>query len=97
MLTRFYKLGDEVKQFMEMEGKTFISESKWLCDLAFMADIAKDLSELNVKLQGHNQLLSSMFSNVKSFEAKLKLWQVQLDRVNTAFPYTGRTKACCDI
>ncbi|XP_045114791.1 general transcription factor II-I repeat domain-containing protein 2-like [Portunus trituberculatus] len=52
-----------------------------------MVDITKYLSELNVKLQGPNQLLSSLLSNVKSFEAKLKLWKVQLERSNTVhFP-----------
>jgi len=89
MLTRFYSLREEVKQFMEMKGKPVmeLSDSKWLCDLGFMVDITKYLSELNVKLQGPNQLLSSLQSNVKSFEAKLKLWQVQLERGNTVhFP-----------
>ena len=64
---------------MEMKRKPVmeLTDSKWLCDLAFMADITKYLSELNVRLQGPNQLLSSLFSNVKSCEAKLKLWQVQ--------------------
>ncbi|XP_069840988.1 general transcription factor II-I repeat domain-containing protein 2B-like [Dendropsophus ebraccatus] len=60
MLIRFYELRDEVKQFMEMKGKPVreLSDSKWLCDLAFM-----------------------------SFEAKLKLWKVQLERSNTVhFP-----------
>uniref|UniRef100_UPI00358F8063 general transcription factor II-I repeat domain-containing protein 2A-like n=1 Tax=Myxine glutinosa TaxID=7769 RepID=UPI00358F8063 len=85
MLTRFYSLREEVKQFMEMKGKPVmeLSDSKWLCDLGFMVDITKYLSELNVKLQGPNQLLSSLQSHVKSFEAKLKLWQVQLERGNT--------------
>ena len=80
---------EAIKQFMEMKGKPVIelSDSKWLCDLAFMVDIAKYLSELNVKLQGPNQLLSSLFSNVKSFEAKLKLWQVQLEKwITVHFP-----------
>lgn len=89
MLMRFYELRDEVKQFMEMKGKPVreLSNSKWLCDLAFMVDITKYMSELNVKLQGPNQLLSSLLSNVKSFEAKLKLWKVQLERNNTVhFP-----------
>lgn len=89
MLMRFYELRDEVKQFMEMKGTPVreLSDSKWLCDLAFMVDITKYLSELNVKLQGPNQLLSSLLSNVKSFEAKLKLWKVQLERSNTVhFP-----------
>ncbi|KAK8389839.1 hypothetical protein O3P69_009083 [Scylla paramamosain] len=54
MLMRFYELRDEVKQFMEMKGTPVreLSDSKWLCDLAFMVDITKYLSELNVKLQG---------------------------------------------
>ncbi|XP_060767151.1 general transcription factor II-I repeat domain-containing protein 2A-like [Neoarius graeffei] len=89
MFARFYNLREEVKQFMEMKSKpvTELSDSKWLCDLAFVVDITKYLSELNVKLQGPNQLFSSLFSNVKSFEAKLKLWQVQLERGNTVhFP-----------
>ena len=74
---------------MEMKGKPVVelTDSKWLCDLAFMVDIAKYLLELNVKLQGPNQLLSSLFSNVKSFNAKLKLWQVQLEKgITVHFP-----------
>nr|KAF6492416.1 hypothetical protein HJG59_009619 [Molossus molossus] len=52
-----------------------------------MVDITKYLSELNVKLQGPNQLHDSLLSNVKSFEAKLRLWKVQLKRNNTVhFP-----------
>lgn len=89
MLMRFHELRNEVKQFMEMKGKPVLelSDSKWLCDLAFMVDITKYLSELNVKLQGPNQLLSSLLSNVKSFEAKLHLWKVQLERNHTVhFP-----------
>ena len=39
---------------MEMNGKSVmeLSDTKCLCDLAFMVDITKYLSELNVKLQG---------------------------------------------
>ncbi|KAK0132869.1 General transcription factor II-I repeat domain-containing protein 2A [Merluccius polli] len=89
MLARFYKLREEVKQFMDMKGKPVdeLSDDKWLCDLAFMVDITKHLSELNVKLQGPNQLVSALVSNVKAFEAKLKLWQIQLLKGNTVhFP-----------
>lgn len=58
---------------MELKGKPVreLNDSKWLCDLAFMVDITKYLSELNLK--GPNQLLSSLLSKVKSFEAKLRL------------------------
>ena len=84
MLRRFYELRNEVKLFMETKGEPVaqLSDSMWLCDLAFMVDITQYLSELNVKLQGPNQLLSSLLSNVKSFEAKLNLWQMQLEKGN---------------
>lgn len=74
-----------------------LSDSKWFCDLAFMVDITKHLSELNIKLEGPNQLLSCLLLNVKSSEVKLKLWQVQLERGNTACFYSQRTMARCDI
>ncbi|KHJ40557.1 hypothetical protein D918_09394 [Trichuris suis] len=77
------------EQFMEAKDKPVreLCDSKWLRDLAFMVDITKYLSELNVKLQGPNQLLSSLLSNVKSFEAKLRLWKLQLEKGNTVhFP-----------
>ena len=52
-----------------------------------MVDITKYLSELNVKLQGPNLLLSSFFTKVKSFEAKLKLWRLQLEKgITVHFP-----------
>nr|KAF6426423.1 hypothetical protein HJG59_009131 [Molossus molossus] len=59
-----------------------LNDSKWLCDLVFIVDITKYLSELNVKLQGPNQLLSFLLSNMKSFEAKVRPWKVQLERNN---------------
>ncbi|TWW71201.1 hypothetical protein D4764_17G0006840 [Takifugu flavidus] len=72
-----------------MKGKPVmeLSDGKFLSDLAFIVDITKHLSELNIKLQGPNQLVSSLLSNVKSFEVKLRLWQGQLERGNTVhFP-----------
>nr|XP_006115076.1 general transcription factor II-I repeat domain-containing protein 2A-like [Pelodiscus sinensis]XP_025036450.1 general transcription factor II-I repeat domain-containing protein 2A-like [Pelodiscus sinensis] len=88
-LKQFYELRNEVKLFMEMNGKSVaeLSNPKWLCDLAFMVDITQYFSALNVKLQGPNQLLISLLSHVKSFETKLKLWQTQLEKGNmTHFP-----------
>lgn len=64
----------------------FSDDSKWLCDLAFLVDY-KYLSELDLKLQNFSQLLSFMLSNVESFDAKLKHWQVELEKGNTVhFP-----------
>lgn len=62
---------------------TELSDSKWMSDLAFLVDISKHLSELNVTLQGPNQLISALLASVKSFEVKLMLWKAQLERGNT--------------
>nr|KAF6460561.1 hypothetical protein HJG59_011474 [Molossus molossus] len=84
MLMRFYELRNEVKQSVEMKGNPVreLNDSKWLYDLVFMVDITKSLTELKVKLQGPTQLLSSLLSNVKSLETKLRLFKVQLKRIN---------------
>ncbi|XP_074045122.1 LYR motif-containing protein 9 isoform X1 [Macrotis lagotis] len=86
-LKRFYELRSEVKQFMEMKGKPVreLSDRQWLCDLAFMVDITRYLSELTAQLQCPKQLLSTLFSNMESFEAKLRLWKVQLERNNMVY------------
>ncbi|CAI6366866.1 unnamed protein product [Macrosiphum euphorbiae] len=47
-------------------------------DLAFLVDITTHLNELNVRLQGKNQLISNMFQILTAFELKLKLWQSQV-------------------
>ena len=89
MFTRFYLLQNEIGQFMDMQGNPVVelSDNRWLCDLAFMVDISKHFSQLNIKLQGPNQLLNSMFAKIKSFETKSQLWKVQLqNNTTTHFP-----------
>ena len=89
MLQRFFKLISEVKDFMESKGKPIpqLSDKKWVADLAFMVDIAEHLSDLNLKLQGRNQLVNVLFSHIKSFKGKLCLWESQLRRNNySSFP-----------
>jgi len=48
-----------------------------------MVDISKHLSELNMKLQGPDQLLNVIFAKLKSFETKSQLWKEQLQNSNT--------------
>lgn len=57
-----------------------------LCDLAFMVNVTKHLSELYIKLQGVNQLVSSLLSNEKALEGKLRLQQAQLDGKTLILP-----------
>ncbi|KHJ42031.1 hypothetical protein D918_07921, partial [Trichuris suis] len=63
MLMRLYELWDEIKQFMKIKGNPVkkLNDSKWLCYLAFMMDITKYLSELNVKLQAPTSFSTPCF------------------------------------
>jgi hypothetical protein len=51
-----------------------LSDKKWILDLAFLTDMTTFLNELNVKLQGKEKLLPDMYSDIKSFTVKLKLF-----------------------
>ena len=68
MLQCFFKLVSEVKDFMESKGKPIpqLSDNKWVTDLAFIVDIAELISDLNLKLQGRNQLVNALFSHIKA-------------------------------
>jgi len=54
---------------MESKGQdvTQLSDIKWLCDLVLVVDLNTCLSNLNVKLQGHGKLISTLFDNVENF------------------------------
>ena len=60
---------------------------KILSDLAFLVDITGHLNNLNLKLQGPNQLITSLLSYIKSFESMLHLLITQLkNNCFTHFP-----------
>ena len=66
MQTHFHLLGNEVDQFMYMQGNPVaeFSDSQWLCDIAFVVDFTNHLSQLNK----NNQLLNVMLAKVKSIK-----------------------------
>lgn len=80
MLKRFYNLRTEIKIFMETKGKpvTEFEDEEWVLDLAFLVDITEHLNDLNLRLQGKNQLINNMFQTITAFERKLKLWHCQI-------------------
>ncbi|KAG8224907.1 hypothetical protein J437_LFUL006265 [Ladona fulva] len=55
-----------------------LSDSSWLLDLAFLADITEKLNILNLHLQGKDKELAQMMGSVKAFKAKLTLWISQM-------------------
>ncbi|KAL0163337.1 hypothetical protein M9458_042733, partial [Cirrhinus mrigala] len=84
VLNRFFELREEICQFMESKGKdsTVIRDEKWLHELAFLCDITKHLTALNLQLQGRNRVITDMYDAVKAFQAKLRLWEIQMQQGN---------------
>lgn len=79
-LQRFRDLLQEVKEFLQSRGEEYdeLSDSVWLMDLAFAADITNHLNELNLQLQGKHQTIVELIGFVNTFKNKLKLMSLQL-------------------
>nr|XP_039268376.1 general transcription factor II-I repeat domain-containing protein 2-like [Styela clava] len=79
-LKRFQLLLPEIKVFLEKKKQNvdFLENEEWLNDLSFFVDITEVLAELNLHLQGKDQLCSSMFERITSFTKKLELFIAQL-------------------
>ena len=54
----------------------------WLQDLALAVDIISQLSDLNLKLQGKNKLITQLYDEIKSFITNLSLWMSQSSNEN---------------
>jgi hypothetical protein len=65
----------EIEIFMNEKNKIVseLSDESWILELAFLTDITTFLNELNIKLQGKRKLFSDMYTDIKSFQVKLKL------------------------
>ncbi|XP_066978980.1 general transcription factor II-I repeat domain-containing protein 2B-like [Macrobrachium rosenbergii] len=68
-LKRSQLLLPEIKVFLEEKKQNvdFLENEEWLNDLSFFVDITEVLAELNLHLQGKDQLCSSMFERITSF------------------------------
>ena len=84
VLKRFYLLRQEIITFLEMNGRSTDEQKdeSWLQDLAFDVDITAHLNNLNLKLQGKNNLIIALYDDVKYFFLKLKLWKSQVSSEN---------------
>jgi hypothetical protein len=73
--------GHEIEIFLTEKQKFHekLSEPEWLWDLAFLADITDHVNDLNTRLQWKGILVCDMFSDVKSFQLKHKLFAKQLN------------------
>ncbi len=84
VLQRFCSLQEEIKLFMEMKEKPVLelSDEEWFLDLVFLVDIITHLNNLNMKLQGKDQLINNLFDHMKGFQIKFRLWGSQLSKNN---------------
>ncbi|XP_023211754.1 general transcription factor II-I repeat domain-containing protein 2-like [Centruroides sculpturatus] len=92
VLLQFFKLRNEINLFLAEKNhpEPLLSNAEWLWKLAFFADVVTHVNNLNLKLQGKNNLICNLFSQIKAFRAKLVLLESQLDECNfTHFP-------CCE-
>ena len=71
---RWLSRGSMLKRFYELRNE--IND--------FMVNIVGHLNSLNEKLQGKDQLVCSMYSQLKAFEVKLMLWHSQIQLKNFA-------------
>ncbi|CAM2109005.1 unnamed protein product [Caretta caretta] len=80
VLQRFVALKEEVAKFLENGPIKFpeLENESWNQDLFFFCDITAHLNDLNIQLQGKNQLIFQMCAAVKAFKMKLKLFRSQL-------------------
>lgn len=94
---RVWKLKEEIGVFLERLGKADefpeLSNKSWICDFAFATDVFSHLNELNTKLQGKDQFVHDMYTNVKAFKSKLALFSRQiLNKLFTHFPALATLK-----
>ena len=85
VLKRFWKLKRIAHNFLEEkeelpEERALLCNASWLLDLAFLADITSHLNNLNLKLQGKDQLFPSLVNDISEFKMKLKMLIAQLEK-----------------
>lgn len=99
VLKRFYLLRQEIIMFLEMKGEntSTITDAPWIQDLAFAVDITAHLTDLNLKLQGKNKIITHLYDDLKCFITKLSLWKLHLSSENLAhFPTCRDLKNTAD-
>lgn len=89
VLKRIAELKDPIQAFMASKNRPILefNDPEFTAHFAFLTDISSHLMIVNLKLQQRGQLVHALFSHIKAFEAKLKLFKEQLSHKNLShFP-----------
>lgn len=84
VLHRFFESHEEICQCLKSRGvvTTVLRDEKLQCDLAFLCDIAKHITALNLQLQGRGHVITDMYDAVRAFQSKLRLWETRMQQGN---------------
>ncbi|KAK1345605.1 hypothetical protein QTO34_008067 [Cnephaeus nilssonii] len=82
VLKRFAFSLTEIKAFLLEKGVHYpdLTNDQWIQKFDFMVDVTSHLNQLNRKLQGKENTISSMLEEVISFENKLSLFAQDFER-----------------
>ncbi|XP_068118251.1 general transcription factor II-I repeat domain-containing protein 2-like [Hyperolius riggenbachi] len=92
-----WEIRTEIGTFLESQGKSDafpeLSDKTWLSDFAYGVDIFSHMNDLNVKLQGKDQYVHDMHTNVTAFKSRFSLFSKQISKKNFAhFPTLATLK-----
>ena len=86
MLERFYGLLTEFIKFLELKNQMAkfpeLKDPEWVSKLAFLVDMTSELNQLNLKLQGPNQLVTDLIKHVDFFDLKLEMIEGNIREAN---------------
>ena len=60
------------------------SDSKWLMQVAYLADIFAEINSVNLSVQGRDQTVVGLAEKLSAFKGKLKLWMNKIKDGKTA-------------
>ena len=95
---RWLSRGKVLQRLLELRTEIFLTEkshpliykfsdSKWLMQVAYLADAFAEINSLNISMQGCDQTLVGLAEKLSAFKGKLKLWMNKIKDGKTAsFP-----------
>ncbi|XP_039632273.1 SCAN domain-containing protein 3-like [Polypterus senegalus] len=93
VLARFWSIRREVASFLaELRSQKasqfsfFLENEKQMDNVAFLVDITSHLNELNLRLQGKNNVICELMTAVRSFQRKLEVFKEDLQGDCEHFP-----------
>lgn len=83
---RVWQLKNEIIEFLRQHSKLdnlqMIEDPQWISDFAFFTDLLGHLNKLNKTLQGKNLFIDHVWTQIKAFKLKLRLFSTQISQRN---------------